>query len=103
MSIIREIQKSFTRSKGWRKVRNNHVKENSFCACCGKTKNLEVHHKQPFHEHPELELEPSNLITLCRGSLNCHIFIGHLGDWKSYNLGVERDSDYLNLKIRNRP
>jgi len=103
MSFIREIKKTIGRSKGWRKVRNNHVKENPICACCGATKKLEVHHKQPFHEHPELELEEVNLITLCDGTLKCHLFIGHLGNWKSYNLGVEKDSGYLNMKIRNRP
>ena len=103
MSFIREITKTATRSNGWRKIRNNHIKKQPECQCCGAKKKLEVHHKQPFQYVPELELDPSNLITLCDGTLKCHIFIGHLGNWKSHNVDVTEDSKMLNVKIRNRP
>lgn len=103
MSLIREATKILTRSKGWYKTRSEFIKEHPKCQCCGSDKSLEVHHKQPFHEHPELELDKTNLITLCDGTLKCHIFIGHLGNYKSYNLGVEKDAEYFNMKIRNRP
>lgn len=73
------------RSPQWPKVRKAHLKLESKCAWCGGTKSLEVHHIQPFHLHPELELDPSNLITLCEGKDKCHLEHGHLGSWKQEN------------------
>ena len=103
MSFIREhIVKRFTRSKGWRKVRNNHIKEHPYCAVCGKTKRLEAHHIEDFSTNPELELDPDNLITLCRGTYNCHLLFGHLCLWQSINPDVVDDSDYMLVKIENR-
>ncbi len=74
------------RSPEWPKVRAEHLKNNPTCACCGGTENLQVHHIKEFHNYPELELEPTNLITLCEGNkyLNCHLTYGHLG-WYSIN------------------
>jgi hypothetical protein len=60
------------------------------CACCGSTKKLNVHHKKPFHLFPELELDLNNLITLCMDK-ECHLKIGHGGDFKDYNPNVEED------------
>jgi 5-methylcytosine-specific restriction enzyme A len=54
---------------------------------CGGTKKLQVHHIYPVHISPRLELEPSNLITLCRAKkygLDCHLFIGHRGDFRKH-------------------
>lgn len=63
------------RSPQWRSVRATYLKSHPDCAACGTTDDLEVHHIKPYHEHPELELEPSNLITLCREH---HLRLGHL-------------------------
>lgn len=79
------------RSKEWPKVRNEHLLKNPQCAACGSFKSLEVHHIEPFHERPDLELNPDNLITLCEKRLfgvNCHLFFGHLGNWKLKNRRV---------------
>ena len=73
--------------------------------CGGKVK-LEVHHKKPFHIHPELELDPTNFITLCeadKGGVNCHLLFGHLGNFKSLNDTVETDAAQWNTKIKSRP
>ena len=74
------------RSPHWPAVRRAHLAIEGWCRACGNTKNLEVHHIQPFHLHPELELEPTNFLTLCEviGS-DCHLHKGHLGNWKSFN------------------
>jgi hypothetical protein len=67
---------------------------------------LDVHHIRPFHLHPDLELEPSNLITLCeadKGGVNCHLFIGHLGNFKSFNVDVKADASYWREKFQTRP
>ena len=94
------------RSKEWPKVRKEHLKNNPVCACCGGTRKLEVHHIHPFHLKPELELDPTNLITLCEDASSgiiCHLCIGHLGSYKSFNEDVVSDSKILGGKLANRP
>ncbi len=61
---------------------------------------LNVHHCRPFHLHPDLELNPANLITLCR---NHHLWWGHLGCWRSWNCHVQSDCETWRDKIKNRP
>jgi len=89
------------RSPKWQTVRKEHLKANSFCIACGREKRLEVHHIKPVHLFPDLELDPSNLVTLCADP--CHILFGHLMDFKSWNTDVVSDSSvYLN-KVKNKP
>ena len=90
--------KGARRSKHWRKVRKAYIKAYPFCAVCGTTKKLEVHHIYPFHLFPELELKEDNLITLCDGGgkagmKSCHLFFGHYGTWFDANLRVREDSE----------
>lgn len=94
-----------TRSNQWPAVRAAHLAQFPNCAVCGGNKKVEVHHKQPFHINPALELDPSNLITLCEGSGNGnhHLLFGHLGDFKSVNAEVEVDSKVWFGKIATRP
>lgn len=70
------------RSGGWATVRNRHIEAHPRCEACGVYTELNVHHLQPFHLHPELELDPANLITLCRTH---HFWLGHRGDWSNEN------------------
>lgn len=77
--------KGARRSKSWGKVRREHLKKSSRCVVCSKRKKLEVHHIIPFYLAPHLELESSNLLTLCRGTFNCHLLVGHLGDYRAIN------------------
>jgi len=82
------------RSSKWASVRKQHLQNNPKCSACGGSNNLEVHHIQPFNQHPELELDPNNLITLCESKnngVNCHLFFGHLGNFKSINTNVIQD------------
>lgn len=90
-----------SRSSGWSKVRKEHLKKEPCCAACGKTSKLEVHHIKPVHQFPELELEPSNLITLCADP--CHLIFGHLKYWKSWNVDVVADCNEYYEKLKNRP
>lgn len=95
-----------TRSPQWRKVRAEHLKGHPTCALCGGSETIEVHHILPFHEHPELELEPTNLITLCESGKNgivCHRGFGHLGNYRSFNENVREDAQEWALKIADRP
>lgn len=93
------------RSNRWATVRKNHLKKNPNCALCGGTKKLEVHHIKPFHVHPELELDPNNLITLCEDKgdgVYCHLFFGHLGNFHSINEDVLIDIEIWREKLKNR-
>lgn len=94
------------RSSRWSSTRKHHLEKHGECALCGGDKKLEVHHIRPFHVHPELELEPSNLITLCEDKGNgvyCHLFFGHLGSFKSINENLLEDLETWKNKLKNRP
>lgn len=94
------------RSSKWPGVRINFLKLNPTCAVCGGTKTLEVHHIRPFHIHPELELVPTNLIALCESGkygINCHLLVGHLGNYKSINTDMLSDTLVWRAKLLNRP
>lgn len=81
------------RSPHWPTVRKHHLEAHPTCAACGKKKKLQVHHVEPFHSKPELELEPTNLITLCEAlGKDCHILIGHGDDFKFWNPDVTTDA-----------
>jgi hypothetical protein len=80
------------RSPHWPHVRAAFL-HGKACAACGGSENLEAHHKKPFHLHPDLELDPSNLICLCeKPSHNCHFIFGHAGNWHGYVPTVEADA-----------
>lgn len=88
------------RSGHWPKVRADHLAAHPTCTICGATADVEVHHCRPFHEHPELELDPDNLITLCRRH---HFTFGHLERWSSHNESVRDDAANWAAKIGSRP
>lgn len=94
--------KGHKRSSQWPKVRKAHLAANPRCAVCGGTKKVEAHHKVPFHMAPERELDPTNLITLCEArkrGVTCHLFFGHLGNYKLVNGTVEQDAAVWREKL----
>lgn len=91
-SLVHEAGKTVTRSSGWPRVEKHFKASSPTCAACGSAVRLQVHHQHPFHLHPELELEPSNLISLCMGPHDCHILIGHGDNFKAYNPNVAADA-----------
>ena len=92
------------RSPEWPAARKAHLKLFPACAVCGVKKPVEVHHIKPFHTHPELELDPANLITLCESdSHNDHFLFGHLLDWRSANSRVRQMAGTMLRRIRSRP
>lgn len=104
--FVRELVKNHSgeRSSEWPKVRNAFVKKNPKCAVCGKKKSwkrsIQVHHIVPFSVDPSLELEESNLITLCGDH---HLWVGHLGWFQAWNPNVVEDTKSMWLRIINRP
>lgn len=92
------------RSGKWPEVQKSFLKANPLCAVCACENKLlsplNVHHCQPYHLYPELELDPNNLITLCRPH---HLLVGHLMKWASFNKDVRTDAQMLANKIKTRP
>jgi len=92
------------RSGKWRAVRAAYLKKHPRCFVCLTKKRVEIHHRRPFHTHPELELDPNNLITLCEGKDGGHhLLFGHLLNFKSVNVNVAEDAKAWRLKILTRP
>jgi len=88
------------RSPKWPGVQKLHLKFHPVCESCGSSKNLNVHHKKPFHLFPEHELDMNNLITLCMDEeKECHIKIGHGDNFKDYNPDVEVDARKVRADI----
>lgn len=97
--------KGARRSKDWPAIRRQHLAEHPACAVCESTRKVEVHHLVPFHLAPDLELEPTNLLTLCenkRYGINCHLLIGHVGNYRRVNVVAELDAIVWNSKIKGR-
>lgn len=93
---------SKNRSSKWPQARRDYLKEHPVCEITGETKNLDVHHIVPFHVRPDLELLPSNMITLTRRK-GIHFIFGHLLNWKSWNENIDQDAEMWRNKILNRP
>jgi hypothetical protein len=87
-AIREHIIKRFTRSSKWPAVRHHHLVLNPRCAACGGIKALQVHHIIPFDDRPDLELDYTNLITLCMAYYDCHLHIGHGGNYSFFNPNV---------------
>lgn len=91
------------RSPKWQSLRKSFL-FGKRCAACGSTKKLVAHHKIPFHLKPELELDESNLIALCENkSHNCHLWIGHLGNYRSYDNDVALEAARFFTRLLLRP
>jgi hypothetical protein len=86
-----------SRSPKWRSVRDAHVARQPACQACGRSRDVDVHHIIPFHQRPDLELEPTNLITLC--SSPCHLVHGHFMSWNRWNPTVVSDCERYRIKL----
>ena len=94
--------KGARRSSKWRKVRKAYLADHPRCELCETRGKAEVHHKIPFHLAPDLELDPDNLITLCENKkfgINCHLLVGHLGNYRRTNTVVDADVAVWRIKL----
>jgi len=95
--------KGAKRSSKWRKVRKEHLAKNPLCACCKSKRKVEVHHKVPFHFAPDLELNEGNLVSLCENKkygINCHLLLGHLGNYRKVNTTVDADVAVWRIRLK---
>jgi len=100
---ISRVPRGFNRSPSWPQVRSKWLIDHDWCEACGGKKKLEVHHRIPFHIDPNLELDWDNLITLCESKkygINCHLFVGHIGNYSNYNRMVMDDARFVRRKLR---
>lgn len=93
--------KGARRSPDWRKVRGVHMAAHPDCEVCGRTKTkvrtIECHHILSYFLFPDLELEPENLVSLCR---RCHLLFGHHNNWKRLNMNIRSDIAVWRMKIQ---
>lgn len=99
-TFVRDIHAKKKRSPKWRTLQKEYLKNHNICAACGSKARLQVHHKLPFDDYPELELDPHNLITLCMSEKECHIRIGHGGSYTKYTYKIDQYIDQIHKKQR---
>lgn len=88
------------RSNQWPKYEHAWLAVNGECAACGAKEKLQVHHVKPFHLDPSLELDFNNYISLCeaKGGPECHLHIGHHGNFKNENPAVREEAAVVRKK-----
>ena len=72
------------------------------CLVCGGQKRLQCHHKYPFHLFPSLEMDERYWRPLCEGDhrLNCHLLVGHGGDYSGFNPLVDELAGIMHFILR---
>lgn len=90
------------RASDWMQWRKQHI--HTTCDFCGTKrtllKPLQLHHCYPYHLDPSKEKDRNNVVTLCQP---CHIRVGHLMNFQSYNPDIKSDIEVWTKKIENRP
>jgi 5-methylcytosine-specific restriction endonuclease McrA len=86
-----------SRSPKWREFSKAIIKAEGVCSVCTRTRGLECHHEIPFWIAQDLELEPDNVIVLCR---RCHLIFGHNGNWKRLNASCSTDVIHWAAKMK---
>ena len=98
-----EAKPAEARSPKWPALEKAHLLKEPACVACGGTTHLEAHHIIPFHVDSSKELDPTNLITLCRHpSHDDHFIWGHFCDFKAWNPNVREDASEYHEKMKNR-
>jgi acyl-coenzyme A thioesterase PaaI-like protein len=72
------------------------------CIVCGGRTRLQAHHKYPFHLFPSLEMDERYWRPLCEGDhrLNCHLLVGHGGDFSGFNPLVDEVAGIMHFILR---
>lgn len=99
----REAIKRRTRSRHWGAFSDWFIAENSLCEGCGTHRHLQVHHVKDFARNPHLELDWSNLSALCMDERECHLRLGHGGNFRFSNPGLRADLEELRAHPDRRP
>lgn len=98
-------QKSgIARSTKWPAVRRRILK-GAQCAACGSQDKLRAHHVESVTDAPHRELDETNIIVLCESGIdyNCHLMIGHNGEWQQSNPFARQDAEARQRELSDRP
>jgi len=90
---------SVSRHPDWSYVARMYMIDEPNCRVCGK-KGEAVHHILPVHLRPDLELDRNNMATVCH---RCHLFVGHLDNWLSWNVSFNFDASRIRNNVHMRP
>lgn len=74
------------RSSSWGTFRKQYIKDK--CEVCRKGYFLELHHVIPVNVDKSKELDPDNVVTVCR---SCHFSWGHFFSWRKFNGQIKND------------
>ena len=85
------------RSSKWPKIRNDFIRQYPNCEACG-VKAETVHHIIPYHKNPLLELDTSNLISLCD---ECHLVLAHLKSFQRFDSDIKEVTRLFKKKVEN--
>ena len=90
LGVDRGLVAGSKRNSGWHKASEAYIREVGQCEFCGaklgeEGVELEVHHVEPFHVRPDLEMEKSNWAVLCRKPHDCHRLVGHFRNFSLWN------------------
>lgn len=100
MKAIKGQVDYFYTNKPWRDLRDMKLNEyNSTCQRCLvkygiiNNHNPEGHHLKPRNKYPELELDPDNVVILCK---NCNLKLGESGivDWDR-SKEIKQENEYV--------
>jgi 5-methylcytosine-specific restriction endonuclease McrA len=88
------------RSGQWRALERRHLAAHPECAACGKRgRGNQVHHEEPVHKNRARELDPTNLITLCKRH---HLVFGYADCWAGCNPHVRGDAKTHRQRVESR-
>ena len=89
------------RSGKWPALERKFLTGKPNCEVCGCKAEV-VHYIIPFHKDKSKELDLENLASVCNSHC-CHLMVGHLGDFHSYNPEFRRDAQRMLSRIMSRP
>lgn len=78
------------RDSRWPALRKKYIQAHPRCEACNTLQEVQVHHIVPVKKDPSKELDPFNLISLCKKG--CHLKIGHGGSYQFFNPGCKEDA-----------
>ena len=85
-ALTQKVRRLWQVTKTMRAYKKQHPK----CAWCSRQDGVAVHHKIPVSIKPTKAADLDNLISLCHHKRDCHLIVGHKGNWKHYEKQLDQ-------------